>query len=250
MPTAALLEVDHLCVNFGPSRVVDRVSFTVDAGEKFGLVGESGSGKSVTALSVLRLVDGGDVRGRDPLPGEDVLAKSERADARLRGSDIAMIFQEPMTALNPLYSVGSQIAEVLELHEGLRPKAGAREGDRDAGADRHSRAGAPRRGVSAPAVGRPASARDDRDGAGLQSEAADRRRADHRAGRDHPGADPRAARRPAARVRHGDPVHHPRPQPRAALHASRRRDGAWPAGRAGRHRARCSPGRSIRTRSS
>ena len=116
---APLLAVHDLCVNFGPSRVVDHVSFTVDAGEKFAVVGESGSGKSVTALSILKLVESARYEGEIRFLGENVLAKSERQMQALRGSDIAMIFQEPMTALNPLYPVGNQIAEVLQLHEGL-----------------------------------------------------------------------------------------------------------------------------------
>ncbi len=122
-PTAPppLLELDHFCASFGSARVVDRVSFRIDAGEKFGLVGESGSGKSVTALSILRLVQGATYEGAIRFEGEDLLARSERQMRAVRGKDIAMIFQEPMTALNPLYNVGSQIAEVLELHEGLRP---------------------------------------------------------------------------------------------------------------------------------
>ena len=117
-----LLAIDRLCVNFGPSRVVDNVSFELAAGEKFGLVGESGSGKSVTALSILRLVAGASYQGAIRFEGQDVLTRSERAMRGLRGHDIAMIFQEPMTALNPLYSVGNQIAEVLELHEGLKKR--------------------------------------------------------------------------------------------------------------------------------
>ncbi len=117
--TTSLLAIDRLCVSFGASRVVDRVSITVDAGEKVGLVGESGSGKSVTALSILRLVEAASYEGAIRFEGEDVLAKSERQMQALRGRDIAMIFQEPMTALNPLYTVGNQIAEVLEIHEGL-----------------------------------------------------------------------------------------------------------------------------------
>ena len=114
-----LLSVDRLCVNFASSRVVDDVSFNVAAGEKFALVGESGSGKSVTALSVLRLLETATYEGAIRFAGEDVLRKSERHMRELRGRDIAMIFQEPMTALNPLYTVGNQIAEVLELHEAL-----------------------------------------------------------------------------------------------------------------------------------
>jgi microcin C transport system ATP-binding protein len=116
---STLLSVDRLCVNFGPSRVVDRVSFAIDGGEKFALVGESGSGKSVTALSVLRLLETASYEGEIRFAGENLLDKSERQMRGIRGRDIAMIFQEPMTALNPLYSVGNQIAEVLELHEGL-----------------------------------------------------------------------------------------------------------------------------------
>jgi len=118
-----LLEIDKLCVNFGPSRVVDQVSFAVDAGEKFALVGESGSGKSVTALSVLRLIESATYEGAIRFEGSDLLAKSERQMRGIRGRDIAMIFQEPMTALNPLYTIGNQIGEVLEVHEGLAKDA-------------------------------------------------------------------------------------------------------------------------------
>jgi microcin C transport system ATP-binding protein len=119
--TSELLELDKFCASFGTERVVDRVSFHIGKGEKFGLVGESGSGKSVTALSILRLTEGARFEGHIRFQGVDVLSRSERQMRGLRGKDIAMIFQEPMTALNPLYSVGTQIAEVLELHEGLRP---------------------------------------------------------------------------------------------------------------------------------
>ena len=130
-----------------------------------------------------------------------------------------------MTALNPLYTIGNQIGEVLELHEGLDHEPGARSRDRAAGAHRHSRPGQEGRCLPAPAVRRPAAARDDRDGARVPAQAPDCRRADDGAGRDDPGADPGAARRPAARVRDGDPVHHARPEPGAALHPPRRRDG-------------------------
>jgi microcin C transport system ATP-binding protein len=118
-----LLEIESLSVNFGPARVVDRVSFSIDTHEKFALVGESGSGKSVTALSILRLVEGATYEGAIRFQGEDLLAKSERALRGIRGKEIAMIFQEPMTALDPLYTVGNQIGEVLELHEGLARNA-------------------------------------------------------------------------------------------------------------------------------
>ena len=116
----ALLDIEHLTVRFGSSTVVDDVSFSIAPGEKFGLVGESGSGKSITALSVLRLVDTAETSGAIRFEGTDLLTRSERQMRGIRGSEIAMIFQEPMTALNPLYTVGNQIGEVLELHEGLR----------------------------------------------------------------------------------------------------------------------------------
>ena len=116
-----LLSVDHLSVRFGASTVVDDISFAIAPGQKFALVGESGSGKSITALSVLRLVDSATTSGAIRFEGDDLVAKSEREMRGLRGSRIAMIFQEPMTALNPLYTVGNQIGEVLELHEAMRP---------------------------------------------------------------------------------------------------------------------------------
>jgi len=116
---APLLSVEHLSVSFGASRVVDGVSFSIAPGEKFALVGESGSGKSISALSVLRLVDAATTTGAIRFEGDDLCAKSEREMQGIRGAAISMIFQEPMTALNPLYTVGNQIGEVLELHEGL-----------------------------------------------------------------------------------------------------------------------------------
>jgi microcin C transport system ATP-binding protein len=121
----SLLDIQHLSVAFGDATVVDDVSFSIAAGEKFALVGESGSGKTVTALSVLRLNQDAGYGGRILFDGDDILKKSEPALRRLRGKDAAMIFQEPMTALNPLFTVGNQIAEVLMLHEGLSGKAAA-----------------------------------------------------------------------------------------------------------------------------
>jgi microcin C transport system ATP-binding protein len=120
---APLLEIDGLTVRFGPATVVDGVSFSIAPGEKFALVGESGSGKSITALSVLRLVDAAQSAGSIRFAGEELTAKSEREMRGVRGARIGMIFQEPMTALNPLYRVGQQIAEVLEVHEAMRPNA-------------------------------------------------------------------------------------------------------------------------------
>ena len=119
----ALLSIEHLSISFAAHRVVNDLSLEIRAGEKFGLVGESGSGKSVTALSVLRLVDGARYDGAIRFDGQDVLQMSERQIRSLRGSKVAMIFQEPMTSLNPLYTVGEQVAEVLTTHEAISPKA-------------------------------------------------------------------------------------------------------------------------------
>ena len=122
-----LLEVRDLCTTFpGPTaepaaRPVDGVSFTLEAGETLGLVGESGCGKSLTALSLLGLVPepGSVTRGSVRLAGRDLTSLSRRELTRVRGREIAMIFQEPMTALNPVYRVGEQIAETLRHHRGL-----------------------------------------------------------------------------------------------------------------------------------
>jgi len=129
--SGVLLDVQHLKVAFSGREVVHGLDFQIAAGEKVALVGESGSGKSVTALSLLRLVQNATVSGSASFSGiqpssgqRDLLSISERDLRTVRGRDIAMVFQEPMTALNPLFTVGDQIAEVLELKLGL-PRAEA-----------------------------------------------------------------------------------------------------------------------------
>jgi peptide/nickel transport system ATP-binding protein len=127
--TAPLLEVRGLKTRFsleeGPVLAVDDVSFSIPPGGTLGVVGESGCGKSVTALSIMRLVPdppgkvvGGEVRFK----GQDLLALPEGEMRRIRGNHLSMIFQEPMTSLNPVYTVGEQIGEAVRLHQGLDRK--------------------------------------------------------------------------------------------------------------------------------
>ena len=124
-----VLEIDKLQTHFftpaGVVKAVNGVSYSVGRGETLGVVGESGCGKSVTALSVMRLVanpPGRIVGGAIRLEGKDLLKLSEPQMEDVRGNEISMIFQEPMTSLNPLYTVGRQIAEAIRLHEGLSRK--------------------------------------------------------------------------------------------------------------------------------
>ena len=123
--TSPLLEVEDLTVRFttrdGQVTVLDEVSFTLQPGERISFVGESGCGKSMTALAVMGLlpamgqVCGGAIRFK----GEDLTTVDEARMRQIRGNEISMIFQEPMTSLNPLFTIGRQIAEVLQLHRGL-----------------------------------------------------------------------------------------------------------------------------------
>ena len=114
---AALLEIGRLTIRFGATEAVRDLSLRVQQGQVLGLVGESGSGKSVTALAVLRLVDAAArVEGAIRFDGVNLLTLGSEAMRKLRGRDIAMIFQEPMTALNPVMPVGEQIAEAIRVH--------------------------------------------------------------------------------------------------------------------------------------
>ena len=131
---ASLLEVRELRTTFqtasGLVRAVDGVSWSIEPGETVALVGESGCGKSVSALSVMRLVSepaGRIESGAILYKGRDLLKLSEEEMRRVRGSEIAMVFQEPMTSLNPVLTIGRQITEVLEIHKGMtQPQAQAR----------------------------------------------------------------------------------------------------------------------------
>ena len=125
----ALLEVDRLQTHFGTPdgvvRAVEGLSFHIDAGETLAVVGESGCGKSVTSMSILRLIaePPGRIAGEVRFEGRDLLRVSEAEMRKLRGNDISMIFQEPMTSLNPVLTVGRQIGETLRLHGGMGKRA-------------------------------------------------------------------------------------------------------------------------------
>jgi peptide/nickel transport system ATP-binding protein len=122
-PQAALLEVDGLSVAFGPSTAVDGISFRIGEGETLGLVGESGCGKSTTALALMRLLRDARIGGAARLDGQDLMRLDEADMCRRRGADIAMIFQDPGTALHPMIRVGDQIVEVLRAHYDLSRRA-------------------------------------------------------------------------------------------------------------------------------
>jgi len=126
---AHILEIRGLRTHFetaaGTVRAVDGVDLTVGRGDTLGIVGESGSGKTVLALSIMRLVPsppGRIVSGNILFEGTDLLGLDEKAMQRVRGKDISMIFQEPMTSLNPVFKIGDQVAEVIRLHQGLSGK--------------------------------------------------------------------------------------------------------------------------------
>ncbi len=128
----ALLEVENLQTHFrtpeGVNRAVDGVSFHVNEGETLAVVGESGCGKSVTAMSILRLIPEppGKIAGSIRLQGRELLELSDREMRGIRGNDISMVFQEPMTSLNPVLTIGRQVRETLRLHQGLDAAAAQR----------------------------------------------------------------------------------------------------------------------------
>ncbi len=137
--TQALLDIQDLSLNIGQTPILQQVSCRLAPGEIFGLVGESGSGKSMTALATMGLLPGSaQASGRIALEGQDLLPLPEQAMRRLRGKDLGMIFQEPMTALNPVQTIGAQVAETLLVH-GIGSKREALE----RAADRLNRVGLP-----------------------------------------------------------------------------------------------------------
>ncbi len=200
----SLLEIESLSLDIGGTPILKDVDLAIEAGEVMGLVGESGSGKSMTALTVMRLLpEAARGTGRVAFNGIDILAATEDQMCALRGDDIGMVFQEPMTALNPVKTIGEQVAE------GIRWHTGANRADAEARARKMlDRVGLPEAkfpliALSARAVGRPAAARRHRHRLRAEAEAADRRRADDGARRRAAGADPGAPARSRRREPHG-----------------------------------------------
>jgi peptide/nickel transport system ATP-binding protein len=124
----SLLEIDQLSLSLRGTTLLRGVSLALEPGERVGLIGESGSGKSLTVLSVMGLLpEGATLAGSIRFQGQELIGLAERDWAKLRGDRISMIFQEPMTALNPVMRVGKQVAEVLQLHRGLSRASARRE---------------------------------------------------------------------------------------------------------------------------
>ncbi len=167
-----LLDVQNLSVAFTQggktTLAVDHVSFSIGRGETLALVGESGSGKSVSALSILRLLNypaASHPSGTVHFKGKDLLTASDDALRAVRGNDITIVFQEPMTSLNPLHTIEKQIGEILWLHRGLTGAEARTTHARTLAEGRLAGCGKPAGGLSAPALRRTAPARDDRHGA-------------------------------------------------------------------------------------
>ena len=228
--TGTLLEVTDLITHFqtprGLVRAVDGVSFTLERGRTLGIVGESGSGKTVLSRSIMGLLGGKSLvrDGTVRFEGQELIGLSAKQMRHIWGQEMAMIFQDPMTSLNPLMKIGDQIAEPLRIHLDMIAKTAAATAERLLPRRAHPGGGATPRAVPARDVGRHAPAGDDRHRPGVRPDAAVRRRAHHRARRHRAGADPRPDRRAATGTQHVADARHPRPRGRGRPHRRDRRD--------------------------
>lgn len=144
--TQNLLKIDNLCISINKNDIIKDVSIQINKGEMIGLVGESGCGKSLTALSIIKLIDENVMKvksGEIQFLGKNLLSKTEKELEKIRGKEISMIFQEPMTSLNPVFSIGDQVNEVLFIHNSLSKKIAT-----DKTIDLLSKVGIPRPEVS------------------------------------------------------------------------------------------------------
>ena len=202
----------HFATDDGILQAVDGVDITIEKGETLGVVGESGCGKTVTAMSILKLIampPGRIVEGEIMFEGRDLVPLTSHQLDEVRAKEIGFIFQEPMTSLNPVLTVGEQVAESLRAHEGLSNRQALARAVEMLKLVQIPNAEGARARLSASVLGRHAPARHDRDGAGLQAQTRHRRRAHHRARRDHPGANPRPVAGHEGALRHGGDADHP-----------------------------------------
>ena len=216
----ALLSIRNLRVVFpgvdGDFVAVEDLSFDVAPGETLAIVGESGSGKSVTAKSIMRLVEfmNGEIRNGSivfhPPGGEacDLVRLSEDRLRGLRGKAMALVFQEPMTSLNPVLTIGEQIVEVILLHEAMSRSAATERALDALQQVRIPEAARRAASISARTLRRDAPARHDRHGARLQTRPAHRRRTDDGPRCDHTGRNPGSFESAATGNRHGGAIHH------------------------------------------
>ena len=148
------LDVQDLSINYGTLRAVRGVSFQIAPGEAYGLIGESGSGKTTIAYAVMRYLRGGVAQGRLTLAGRDVMTMTDAELTDTRGKIAAMVYQDPMSALNPAIKVGEQIAEAIRLHSPGQPRRRPHPCRRSAGPGQTAAAGGNGASLSAPALRR------------------------------------------------------------------------------------------------
>ncbi len=227
----SLLDVQNLTVSTEGTTLVDNISFSLDRGQKLGIIGESGSGKTLTALAILGLLaDSLSASGSVMLDGEQLLGIGEDSMCAVRGDNISMVFQEPMTALNPVMRIGRQVAEPLRLHRGLDTddainraielldSVGIEHPERRARSYPHELSGGQRqRAMIAMALA-------------VRTRSGNRRRTNHRTRRDRAGPGPERSAGPSARPPHRTHPDHPRSSCRCFDDRQRDRD----AGRRGR----------------
>ena len=212
-----VLEVRDLSVTFpsddGPVQAVSELNFDLFDNETLGIVGESGSGKSVTSMSILGLLPASaKVTGSVKLRGRELLGLSDKSMQPVRGKSIAMVFQDALTALNPVYTVGTQIAEAIKVHDDVSDDVVRGSRARTARHGRYPEPGPARRSVPARVLRWYAAASDDRHDDRQRARSADRRRADHRARCHDPGAGARGTGTHPGPHQELDHPHHPRPR--------------------------------------
>ena len=212
-----LLQVNDLRVEFdtygGTVQAVRGISFSLERGKTLAIVGESGCGKSVTVQSIMGLIPmppGRITSGTALLDGVDVIAEKKIDGKDIRGRLVGMVFQDPMTSLNPTMTIGDQIAETLQVHQGMSHRKAFARAIELIEMTRIPEAAKRARPVPVRVLGRHAAAFHDRHVAGLRAGDPGCRRAHHRTRRHHSGADPRPHGRSAAREGHGDHPDHPR----------------------------------------